>query len=106
MFPSKIPELTPPREVDLSIELVPRATPTYKAPYMMSTLELVELKLQLKEILSKGYIRPIMSLLCELLFFVNKKDGTLILCIDYRYLDKVTINNMCPLPQIDGFFIS
>ena len=29
-----------------------------KAPYKMITPELVELKLQLKEMLDKGYIRP------------------------------------------------
>jgi len=35
--------------------------PASKAPYRMSTLELVELKLQLKEMLDKGYIRPSVS---------------------------------------------
>jgi len=29
-----------------------------KEPYKMKTLELVELKLQLKEMIDKGYIRP------------------------------------------------
>ena len=48
-------------EVDFSIELVPRAALASKAPYRMSTPELVEFKLQLKEILDKGYIRPSVS---------------------------------------------
>ena len=56
MFLGKIVELPPHREVEFSIELVLGATPTSKAPYKMSTLELVELKLQLKEMLDKGYI--------------------------------------------------
>jgi hypothetical protein len=30
-----------------------------RTPYRMSTLELVELKLQLKEMWDKGYIRPV-----------------------------------------------
>lgn len=47
--------------MDFSIELMPGATPTYKAPYKMGTLELVELKLKLKEMLHKGYIRPNVS---------------------------------------------
>jgi len=61
VFPVDISEFPPHREVDFSIELVPGATPTSKAPYRMSTPELVELKLQLKEMLDKGYIRPSVS---------------------------------------------
>jgi hypothetical protein len=36
--------------------------------------------------------------------FVKKKDGTLRLCIDYRQLNKVTVKNKYPLPQIDDLF--
>jgi hypothetical protein len=34
----------------------------------------------------------------------EKKDGTLRLCIDYRKLNKVTIKNKYPLPQINDLF--
>eukprot|EP00253_Pinus_taeda_P005148 PITA_05148 len=54
----------------------------------MSTPELVELKLHLKEILDKGYIRLIVSPWGAPVLFVKKKDGTLRLCIDYRPLKK------------------
>ena len=57
---------------------------TSKAPYRMSTPELVELKLQLKEMLDKGYIIPSVSPWGEPVLFVKKKDGTLRLCIDHR----------------------
>eukprot|EP00253_Pinus_taeda_P001566 PITA_01566 len=92
------------KEVDFSIELVPRVAPASKAPYKMSTPELVELKLQLKEILDKGYITPSVLPWGEPLLFVKKKDGTLKLCIDYRQLNKVTIKNVYPLMRIDYFF--
>jgi hypothetical protein len=36
--------------------------------------------------------------------FVKKKDGTLRLCINFRQLNKVTINNKYPLPIIDDLF--
>ena len=36
--------------------------------------------------------------------FVKKKDGTFILCIDYRQLKKVTVHNKYPLPHIDDLF--
>ena len=35
---------------------------------------------------------------------MKKKDGSLRLCIDYRELNKVTIRNQYPLPQIDDLF--
>jgi len=64
--------------------LVPGEAIASKAPYRMSTLELVELKLQLKEMFDKGYIRPSVLPLGALLLFIKKKDGTLRFCIDYR----------------------
>jgi hypothetical protein len=44
------------RDIDFSIELAPRVVPMSRTPYWMSTLELVELKLKLKEMMDKGYI--------------------------------------------------
>jgi len=64
-------------------------TLTSKEQYRMSTPELVELKLQLKEMLDKEYIRPSVSPWEVLALFVKKNDGTLRLCIDYRQLNKV-----------------
>jgi len=103
VFPIEISELPPHREVDFSIELVTEAAPTSKAPYRMSTPELVELKLQLKEMLYKGYIRPSVSPWGTPVLFL-KKDGTLRLCIDYRQLNKVTIKNKYPLARINDLF--
>jgi hypothetical protein len=70
----------------------------------MSTPELVELKVQLKEMLDKGYIRPSVSPWGAPTLFVKKKDGTLHLCIDYKQLNKMTIKNKYPLPRIDDLF--
>jgi len=85
--------LPPHIEVDFSIELVPGVEPASKAPYKMSTLEFVELKLQLKEMLDKGYIRLSVSPWGAPVLFVKKKDGTLRLCIGNKQLNKVTIKN-------------
>ncbi|KAA3477530.1 RNA-directed DNA polymerase-like protein [Gossypium australe] len=39
-----------------------------------------------------------------LVLFVKKRNGTMRMCIDYRQLNKVTINNKYPLPRIDDLF--
>ena len=36
--------------------------------------------------------------------FVKKKDGLLRMCVDYRQLNRVTINNKYPLSKIDNLF--
>jgi hypothetical protein len=36
--------------------------------------------------------------------FVNKKDGTLRMCVDYKALNKATVKNRYPLPCIDDLF--
>ena len=82
VFTEEIPRLPPIRELDFTIELVPRAEPNSKAPYRMNILELNELKLQ--EMIDKNYIRQSVSPWGAPVLFVKKKDGTLHLCIDYR----------------------
>ena len=39
-----------------------------------------------------------------MVLFTKKKDKTLLLCIDYRQLNRVTIKNRYPLPMIDDLF--
>ena len=67
-------------------------------------MELKELKLQLQELLEKGFIRPSVSPWGAPMLFVKKKDGTLRLCVDYRQLNKMTVKNEYPLPKIDDLF--
>ena len=70
----------------------------------MAPAELKELKLQLKDLTNKGFIQPSISPWGAPVLFVKKKDGTLRMCVDYRQLKKVTINNRYPLPRLDDLF--
>jgi hypothetical protein len=79
----EIPGLPPRREIYFSIDLVPGDALVSKTPYIMSTLELKELQMQLEEFLKKGYIHPSVSPWVAPVLFVKKKDGTLRLCIDF-----------------------
>jgi hypothetical protein len=100
----EIPRVPPKRDIDFSINLMPRAAPLSKTPYKMNTPEMKELQMQLEEILKKGYIRPIVSPWGSPILFVRNKYGTLRLCINFRQMNKVTIKNKYPLPRIDDLF--
>ena len=72
--------------------------------HRMAPVELQELKVQLQELLDKGFIRPSTLPWGAPVLFAKKKDRTLQLCIDYRQLNRVTIKNRYPLPRIDDLF--
>ena len=104
VFLEELPGLPPDREVEFSIEIVPGTTPVYKKHYKMAPNELAELKVQIDELLDKGFIRPSTSAWGCPAMFVEKKDKTLRMVVDYRPLNAVTIKNKYPLPRIDILF--
>jgi hypothetical protein len=65
---------------------------------------LAELKIQLQDLLDKGYIRPSSSPWGCTTLFVKKKDEALRLCMDYQLLNAVTIKSKYPLSHIDIMF--
>ena len=89
VFSNELPRLPPQRVVDFCIDLHTGTSPISMTPHKMAPIELQELRVQIQEFLDKGFI---------------KKDKTLRLCIDYRYLNKVMIKNRYPLPRIDDLF--
>nr|GFA46344.1 hypothetical protein [Tanacetum cinerariifolium] len=104
VFLEDLPELLPPRQVEFEIELVPGAAPVVRAPYRLAPSEMKELAKQLQELSDKGFIPPSSSPWGALVLFVNKKDGSFRMCIDYHELKKLTIKNRYPLPRIDDLF--
>ncbi|TYK23808.1 ty3-gypsy retrotransposon protein [Cucumis melo var. makuwa] len=104
VFPEELPGLPPHREIEFAIELEPGTVPISRAPYRLALAELKELKVQLQKLLDKGFIRPSVSPWGAPVLFVKKKDGSMRLCIDYRELNKVTVNNKYPLRRIDDLF--
>src|SRR5438105_764102 len=104
VFPEELPGMPPDRDIEFIIELVPGTAPISKRPYRMPANELAELKKQLKELQDQGYIRPSSSPWGAPVLFVQKKDGTQRMCVDYRGLNEVTIKNKYPLPRIEDLF--
>jgi hypothetical protein len=72
---------------------MPGAGPIAKSPYRMSSEELDELRKQLKKLLEQGVVRPSASPWGSPVLFVEKKDGTKRMCIDYQMLNSMTIKN-------------
>ncbi|GJV34365.1 putative reverse transcriptase domain-containing protein [Tanacetum coccineum] len=79
VFPEDLPGLPPIRKVEFQIDLVP-------------------------ELSDKGFIRPSSSPWGAPVLFVQKKDGSFRMCINYRELNKLTVKNRYPLPRIDDLF--
>ena len=84
VFPEDLRGLPPDRDVEFTTELESSITPISQRPYRMAPKELAEIKKQLEELLEKGFIH-LSSLSWGCLdIFVKKKDGTLLMCVDYR----------------------
>jgi hypothetical protein len=107
-FPESLPKLSKEAHIDAgplydghTIPLEPGHKPPVRPIYRLSPLEFEELKKQIKELLALGFIEPSRSPYAAPVLFVQKKDGSLRMCIDYRALNKLTVKNKYPLPLID-----
>jgi hypothetical protein len=104
VFPEELSGMPPDTEVEFVIDLLPGTAPISKRPYRMSIEELKELKKQLTELQEAGYIRPSSSPWGAPVLFVQKKDGSQRMCVDYRTLNDVAVKNKYPLPHIEDLF--
>ena len=100
VFAKDIPPGIPPirKGHEFSIELEPDTRPIFRPIYKLSPAELDEVKRQIDYLLRNGFIKPSKSPWGAPILFVPKKDGGLRMCVDYRWLNKVTIKNRYPLP--------
>jgi hypothetical protein len=104
VFPKELLGMPPDHDIEFIIELLPGTTPIAKRPYRMGVDKLEELKKQIKELQDKSFIRRSSSPWGAPVIFVDKKDGTQRICVDYRSLNEVTIKNNYLLPRIDNLF--
>jgi hypothetical protein len=65
---------------------------------------LKEPKKQLTELQEAGYIRPSSSPCGATVLFVQKKDGSQRMCVDYMSLNDVIVKNKYSLPRIEDLF--
>jgi hypothetical protein len=104
VFREELPGMPPYREVEFVIDPLPGSAPTFKRPYRMSVEELKGLKKQLTELQEAGYIRLSSSPWGAPVLFVQNKDGSQRMCVDYRSLNDVIMKNKYSLPRVEDLF--
>ena len=97
------------RNVEHGIEVPPGTKPTQRAAYRLSHAEEEEVKKRIKELIEAGHIKPSQSPWSSPVLFAKKKDsgpgtGGLRFCIDYRALNKITIDDKYPIPVPETLF--
>ncbi|KAL0373052.1 UNVERIFIED_CONTAM: Transposon Ty3-G Gag-Pol polyprotein [Sesamum calycinum] len=94
-------ELPPKRMIEHQIDLYPGAIPNKQTPYRYTHAQKAEIKTLVKEMLEARIIRPSQSSFSSLILLDKNKNGTWRMCMDYRYLNKLTVKHDFPIPVID-----
>jgi hypothetical protein len=85
--------------IDLTLGALLHNGPIYRC----SVRDDNEIKRSIQELLQKGHIQPSSSPYGSPIVLVQKKDGTWRLYIDYRALNKITVQNRYPIRGIDDY---
>ena len=97
---SKANELPEHGPSDHAIDLIDGAEPPHGPIYSLSEDELKVLKAYIDKNLANGFIRHSQSPAGAPILFVRKKNGSLRLCVDYRFFNYLKVKNRYPLPLI------
>ncbi|KAL0428357.1 UNVERIFIED_CONTAM: Transposon Ty3-G Gag-Pol polyprotein [Sesamum latifolium] len=96
------PQFLPPkRTIEHRIELLHDAIPRKQQPYRYAYGQKTEVENIVRGMLPSGIIRESQSSFASPVLLVKKKDGGWRLCVDYRYLNQLTIKYNFPIPVID-----
>ncbi|GKC22310.1 putative reverse transcriptase domain-containing protein [Tanacetum coccineum] len=94
VFPEDLQGLSPNRQVEFQIDLIPGVAPVARAPYRLAPSEMKELSNQLQELFDKGFIRPSSSPWGAPVLFFKKKDRSFRMCIRLPRADKLRYHQL------------
>lgn len=97
---TKATELPPYWPWDCAIDLLPNAMPPKSKVYPLSRSETQAMEEYIEETINSRFICPSTCPATAGMFFVEKKDGGLRPCINYRVLNNVTVKFCYPLPLV------
>ncbi len=101
-FPEALPlGLPPEHNIGHAIPLEPGSKPPFRHAYRLSPRELAEAKSRIADLVAHGHAVPGTSPYSSSILLIQKKDGTLRMCVDYCALNKLTVKNKYALPRID-----
>lgn len=93
-FPNLIVELLEHTKINnYAIELIDSKQPSYRTIYSLRLIKLETLKTYIKINLANNFIRPFKFLVDILIFFAQKSNSSLCLCVNYQSLNNQTIKN-------------
>jgi hypothetical protein len=94
-------ELPPQRTCDHAIPLIEGAQPVNVRPYRYPPALKDEIEAQVDAMLTQGIIQHSTSPFNSPVLLVRKKDNTWRFCVDYRYLNSLTVKTAFPIPVFE-----
>ncbi|XP_026399186.1 uncharacterized protein LOC113295041 [Papaver somniferum] len=96
--PSSLP---PSRDHDHRISLLPNTAPVNVRPYKYPHFQKAEIEKIVSELKQAGFIRQSSNPYSSPVLLVQKKDNSWRIYVDYRALNKVTVNDRFLIPVVD-----
>ena len=91
---------------EMTIDLEPGARPVNVRQYRLTPKKQEALLAKTEEFIQRGWIEPSTSAWNSPVLFVPKPNGSLRFCIDYRFLNRISVKDSQAPPMVPGPFLT